>query len=52
MVILGFALRISGFVLKVAAMAVAPVVAVLAWGAVEDEMDRRKNKTVEAGTGL
>ena len=51
MVILGFALRISGFTVKVAAMALAPVVAVLAWGAVEDEMDKRKNKTVEAGTG-
>ena len=51
MVILGFALRFSGFALKAAAMAVAPVVAVLAWGAVEDEMDRRKNKTVDAGTG-
>jgi hypothetical protein len=51
MVILGFALRISGFVLKVAAMAVAPVVAVLAWGALEDEMDKRKIKNAEAGTG-
>lgn len=51
MVILGFALRISGFALKVAAMAVAPVVAVLAWGAVEDEMDKRKNKIAEAGAG-
>jgi hypothetical protein len=51
MVILGLALRISGLAMKVAAMAVAPVVAVLAWGAVEDEMDRRKNKIAEAGTG-
>jgi uncharacterized membrane protein len=51
MVILGFALKISTFAVKVAAMAVAPVVAVLAWGAVEQGMDKRKNKTVEAGTG-
>ncbi|MDT7742722.1 MAG: hypothetical protein QOE59_1800 [Actinomycetota bacterium] len=51
MVILGFALRISGFAFKVAAMAVAPVVAVLAWGALEDEMDKRKNRTAEAGMG-
>jgi hypothetical protein len=45
MVILGFALRIVGFASKVAAMVAAPVVAVLAWGAVENEMDKRKNKT-------
>jgi hypothetical protein len=49
MVILGFALRIFGFALKVAATVAAPVVAVLAWGAVEDGMDKRKNKTTEAG---
>jgi uncharacterized membrane protein len=52
MVILGFALRISGFVVKVAALAVAPVVAVLAWGAVQDQLDKTKNKTAEAATVL
>lgn len=51
MVILGFALKIFGFASKVAAMVAAPVVAVLAWGAIEDEMDKRKKKTVEVGTG-
>jgi hypothetical protein len=29
----------------------APVVAVLAWGAVENAMNNRKNKTVVDGTG-
>jgi hypothetical protein len=51
MVILGFALKLSGFAVKVAAMAVAPVVAVLAWGALEQGMDKRKNKTAEAASG-
>jgi hypothetical protein len=50
MVILGFALKIVGFASRVAAMVAAPVVAVLAWGAIENELDKRKNST-EAGTG-
>ena len=51
MVILGFALKIVGFASRVAAMVAAPVVSVLAWGAIEDELGRRKNRTVETGTG-
>ena len=51
MVILGFALKIFGFASRVAAMVAAPVVAVLAWGAIEDELDRRKNRSTEAATG-
>jgi hypothetical protein len=51
MVILGFALKNLGLALRVAAMVAAPVVAVLAWGAIEDQMDKRKNKDAEAGTG-
>ncbi len=47
----GFALKITGYVVKVGAMALAPVVAVLAWGAVEQERDKRRNKTATAGTG-
>ena len=47
----GFALKILGYVVKGATMALAPVVAVLAWGAVEQEMDKRRNKTTTAATG-
>ncbi len=49
MVILGLALKTLGFASRVAAMVAAPVVAVLAWGAIENELDKRK--TSEAGTG-
>jgi hypothetical protein len=48
MVTLGFALRFLGFASKFAAMVAAPVVAVLAWGAVEDELDKRKKDTADA----
>jgi hypothetical protein len=51
MIILGFALKIVGYASRVAGMVAAPVVAVLAWGAIENELDKRKNKTAEAGTG-
>jgi len=37
-------------VLKLAAMVAAPVLAVLAWGAVEDEMDKRKNQDKDDAT--
>ena len=49
MVILGFALKIVGFASRVAAMVAAPVAAVLAWGAIEDGLDKRKNRSTEAG---
>jgi hypothetical protein len=52
MIIFGVALRVVGFASRVAAMVAAPVVAVLAWGAIENEIDKRKNKTVETGTGF
>jgi hypothetical protein len=51
MVILGLALKTLGFASRVAAMVAAPVVAVLAWGAIENQMDKKKNKPVETGTG-
>jgi hypothetical protein len=31
-------------------MVAAPVVAVLAWGAIENELDKRKSRTAGAGT--
>jgi hypothetical protein len=49
MIILGLALKTLGFASRVAAMVAAPVVAVLAWGAIENELDKRKS--AEAGTG-
>jgi hypothetical protein len=49
MVVLGVALKIVGFASRVAAMVAAPVVAVLAWGAIEDELGKRKNRNTEAG---
>lgn len=50
MVIVGSALRFLVPVLKFVGMAVAPVLAVLAWGAVEDEIDRRKNRNKDDAT--
>jgi len=50
MIIFGFALKFVGFALKRAALVAAPVVAVLAWGAVENEMDKRKNKDKDDAT--
>jgi hypothetical protein len=52
MTIVGFALKILGYGSRVAAMVAAPVVAVLAWGAIENGIDKRKNKTVETGKGF
>jgi hypothetical protein len=52
MVILGFALKGLGFAAKVAAMVAAPVLGVLAWGAVEDLADKRKTQSVETRTGV
>ncbi|PVZ14999.1 hypothetical protein [Actinomycetospora cinnamomea] len=51
MVILGLALRALGPGVKAVALAMAPVAAVLAWGAVQNEMDKRKNKTAETVSG-
>lgn len=48
---LGIALKIFGTASRVAAMVAAPVAAVLAWGAIENVLDKRKNKAIEAGTG-
>lgn len=44
MVFSGLALKAFGSAVKFVAMAVAPVVGVLAWGAVEDGIDRRKSR--------
>lgn len=52
MVILGLALKSLGFASRVAAMVAAPVVAVLAWGAIENELDKRKHRRTETGPGL
>lgn len=52
MIIVGLALKTLGFASRVAAMVAAPVVAVLAWGAIENGIDKRKNKTVGTGTGF
>ncbi|GAA4879580.1 hypothetical protein [Actinomycetospora straminea] len=51
-IIVGLVLRVLGPAVKALAVALAAVAAVLAWGAVEDGMDKRKNKAVEVGTGL
>jgi hypothetical protein len=50
MVILGFALKSLVPVLKFVGMAAAPVVAVLAWGAVEDVIDKRRNTNKDDAT--
>jgi hypothetical protein len=49
MVFSGLALKVFGSAVKFVAMAVAPVVGVLVWGAVEDGMDKRKDKNKDAG---
>lgn len=51
MVILGFALKLLGPASRFVAMALAPVVAVLTWGAIEQARDKRKS-TVDAGTSV
>lgn len=51
MVIVGLVLKLLGPAIRALALALAPVVAVLVWGAVEDVRDRRRNKPVEVGTG-
>jgi hypothetical protein len=51
MVILGFALKGVGLTSKFVAMALAPVVAVLTWGAIEQARDTRK-PTTDAGPSL
>lgn len=50
MVFSGLALKVLGSAAKFVAMAVAPVIGVLAWGAVEDGMDRRKNTNKDDAT--
>jgi hypothetical protein len=42
MVILGLALKVLGPGLRAVAMALAPVAVVLAWGAAQDGLDRKK----------
>ncbi|MEJ2871467.1 hypothetical protein WCD74_27155 [Actinomycetospora sp. OC33-EN08] len=49
MMIAGLALRALGPVLRASAMILGPVAAVLAWGAVENEIDRRRNADADAG---
>ena len=49
MVILGFALKGASFASKYVAMALAPVFAVLTWGAVEQAIDNRHNQTADSG---
>jgi len=50
MVFSGLALKVFGSAVKFVAMAVAPVVGVLAWGAVENGMDKRKNRDKDDAT--
>ncbi|WP_433038299.1 hypothetical protein [Actinomycetospora sp. CA-053990] len=50
MVLSGLALKVLGSVVKFVAVAVAPVVGVLAWGAVEDGIDKRKNRNEDDAT--
>lgn len=45
MIIRGIALKSAGVVSKYVAMALAPVAAVLAWGAVEQAIDDRHDQT-------
>ncbi|WP_285595663.1 hypothetical protein [Actinomycetospora sp. NBRC 106378] len=49
--VLGLALRALGPVLRGTALILAPVAAVLAWGAVENGLDR-KNAPREVGAGV
>jgi len=46
--VLGLARRVLGSAVTFVAMAVAPVVAVLAWGAVEDGIDKRRTRKGDA----
>lgn len=50
MVLSGLALKALGSAVKFVAMAVAPVVGVLAWGAVENGIDKRKKKDKDDAT--
>ena len=50
MVLSGLALKALGSAVKFVAMAVAPVVGVLAWGAVENGIDKRKNRDKDDAT--
>ncbi|MFC5061933.1 hypothetical protein [Actinomycetospora atypica] len=52
MIIRGIALKGAGVVSKYVAMALAPVVAVLAWGAVEQAMDDRHNQISRTTKGV
>ncbi len=49
--VFGLARTVLGSVVKFVAMALAPVVGVLAWGAVEDGMDKRKTRNKDDATG-
>ena len=50
MVLSGLALKALGSAVKFVAMAVAPVVGVLAWGAVENGIDKRKKRDKDDAT--
>ena len=50
MVLSGLALKVFGSAVKFVAMAVAPVVGVLVWGAVEDGLDKRKYRKKDDAT--
>jgi hypothetical protein len=50
MVLSGLALKVLGPAVKFVAMAVAPVVAVLVWGAVENGLDKRKYESKDDAT--
>jgi len=50
MVFSGLALKVLGSAVKFVAMAVAPVVGVLVWGAVEDGLDKRKYRNKDDAT--
>ena len=48
--VLGLARKVLGSAVTFVAMALAPVVGVLAWGAVEDGMDKRKTRNKDDAT--
>ena len=50
MVLSGLALKVLGTAVKFVALAVAPVVGVLVWGAVENGMDKRKYRNKDDAT--
>ncbi|MDD7918715.1 hypothetical protein [Actinomycetospora callitridis] len=50
MVLSGLALKVLGPAVKFVALAVAPVVGVLVWGAVENGLDKRKDENKDDAT--